>query len=384
MRGGRHREDRPAIASMRTTWLGVILVSGSCAIAAGCEAADEEGAGDEQRSRAGSAVSFCEDYYDVTCQQLWRCGCSERALEVCEYQIESCSQSGFFFSLEEGLAKGWLRYHADAAEALLSRMSGAPDACDNQFVILGFDSATGQTFGGVFTGTLDAGSECGDQPDRKTKPGVSYCREGHLCLPSRDGVNRCVPVAAPGEACPVVPGDPGSSCFERKSVDPDGTFTSTQLDLVCVPDAAGGETGTCQRRAADGTACSDHSQCESGYCPSSETGEGGACASKLANGEPCFEPNACSSGRCDFSVDPPACAEASPEGGDCLFAEDCASNDCVYAASDDLSGTCGPDEVSAPLPPGSACDASETCDGGLCSDGVCSQPICKTYDVERT
>lgn len=367
------RKTRRGVTLVAGRW--AILLAGMWAIVAACSPASDVDRG-EGSSQAGMAVSFCEDFFDAVCQQLWRCGCNERALEICEYQLESCSEEGFFLSLKEGIAKGWLRYDPAAADAVLARMTDAPEACDDQFVVLGFDSVSGHTFGGVFRGTLDAGSEC--EPDRKAEPGVSYCREGLLCLLASDQVHRCAPIAAPGEACPVVPEDPGSSCLERRPVDPDGTFTSAQSDLACVPDTAGSETGTCQRGAADGTHCAHHSQCDSGFCQVTEGEEvQSTCARRAANGRTCFEPNACDSGRCDFSMDPPTCAEPSPKGGDCLIAEDCASGHCVWA-EDESFGTC--EEAPTPLAPGAECGAQDACAGGLCVDNVCLQPICTTYN----
>jgi hypothetical protein len=368
---------------MKKTRLCVILVAWLCALAAACSEASEDKGHEQQSSQAGAAISFCEEYFSATCQQLWRCDCNEGALAVCEYQIETCGTAGFFLSLEEGIAKGWLRYDAGRARALLARMTAAPEACDHEFVVLGFDSVTGHTFGGAFAGTLSAGSECGDNPDVKALPGVSYCREGLLCLPGADHVNRCVPITGPGEACPIVPSDPGSSCFERRPADPDGTFTSGQIDLVCVPDAPGSQTGTCQRGALDGTACANHAQCGSGFCQTSEPGEvvPGTCADRLVNGALCFDPNACDSGRCDFSVDPPSCAEPGPEGGACLFAEDCASKNCVLPEDDEPFGKCLQAESSTPLPPGTECGPEDACEAGICGTGVCLQPICTAYNI---
>jgi hypothetical protein len=373
----------PSLCNMKKTRLGVILVAWLCALAAACSQAGEEDGHDQQSSQAGAAISFCEEYFSATCQQLWRCGCNQQALEVCEYQIETCGAAGFFLSLEEGIEKGWLRYDPNRARTLLARMTDAQEACDHEFVVLGFDSVSGHTFGGVFAGTLGAGSECGDDPDVKALPGVTYCREGLLCLPGADHVNRCAPIAALGEACPIVPSDPGSSCFERQPADPDGTLTSGQIDLVCVPDAPGSQTGTCQRDAPDGTVCANHAQCASGFCLTSEPGEllPGTCAGRLANGELCFDPGACVSGRCDFSVDPPSCAEPSPDGGACLFAEDCASENCAPAEDDELFGTCHEATSSSPLPVGTECGPQDACAGGICGDGVCLQPICTAYNL---
>jgi hypothetical protein len=350
------------------------LVGWVCAFAFACSQTGEQEGPAQPGSQAGAAYGFCADFFEVVCQQLWRCECSEPALEVCEGQLERCGEGGFFGALEEGLARGWLRFDKARAAALLARMSDAPSACDNQFVVLGFDSYTVLTFDGAFVGTLAPGAQCG-AADSKSTPSVSFCREGSICLPDAEGVNRCVVVAAPGEACPLVPQNPGSSCLERRPADPDGSFTSAVVELVCVPDGSG--SGTCQRDAPDGTACDHPAQCASRFCRTSEVDEPGVCAPKLPEGDACGDPAECETGRCDFAGDPPTCAERDATGAECLLDEDCESLTCDFEDSSEGVGMCG--ESAAPLSPGTACGPADKCDGGVCADGVCLAPICTFY-----
>jgi hypothetical protein len=351
------------------------LVGWVCAFAFACSQTGEREERAQPRSQAGAAFGFCTDFLEVVCQQLWRCGCGEPVLDVCEGHLERCTELRFFGALEDGLARGWLRYNEARAAALLARMSDAPDACDDQFVVLGFDSYTVLSFDGVFAGTLTPGAPCGEQADSKSIPSVSFCREGSICLPDAEGVNRCVVVAAPGDPCPLFPNHPGSSCLERRPADPDGTFRSAEVDLACVPDGSGG--GTCQRDAPDGTACDHHTQCASRFCWKSQADAPGACAPRLPNGDACEDPAACETGRCDFTRDPPTCSERNPAGAECLFGEDCESLTCAFEDTAEGSGICG--ERMAPLAPGSACGATDTCAGGLCADGMCLPPICTYY-----
>jgi len=319
------------------------VVVGILALGAGaCSSADDTG-DEPEGSQEGRAIAFCQDFFAAMSQQLWRCGCTQPALDVCEFQQSTCAEMGFFASLEEGLAQGLVRYDAHAAEQVLARVRDDPTACADQFVVLGWDSYEGQTFGGAFIGTLEAGSECGGADD-KTRAGASFCREGLLCLPAADGSNRCVAAAAAGAPCPVVPGYPASSCLERKPADPDGSFTSAEAGLTCVPDASGSETGTCSPR--------------------------------LANGSDCTDPAECASGRCQFTVEPPVCAERVPGGADCLIDEDCATRACRYEDASASLGVCASPGV---LPPGSPCMIGTECESGWCEADLCQAAICIDY-----
>jgi hypothetical protein len=274
-----------------------------------------------------------------------------------------------------------MRYDPDRAAQLLARMSEAPEACDDWLVVFGFDSITGLNYGGVFVGTLGPGEECGEGRDSKSILGATYCREGFLCLPDTDGVNRCVAMALPGDPCPVVPSNPGSSCHQRRPADPNGTFKSAEVDLVCVPD--GPDTGTCEHDAPDGTPCEFHEQCESRFCRvSEESGVPGVCTRRLGNGEACIEPAACDGGRCDFAVDPPICAERSADGADCLIDEDCELGACRYEDETSAFGACH--ERRPALPTGAECGPNDTCEGvSLCADGVCLAPACTDFITGR-
>jgi hypothetical protein len=359
-----------------------VVVGLVCILVACSHAGDETEA--KTTSQPGAAIAFCEDFYGVLCQQLWRCGCNQAALEYCEHQVETCSTEGFFVELEEGLSRGWLRYDAQRAADLVARVRDAPMACEDQVVVLGFDSLTGRSFDGAFPGTLPVGAECGEEADDKSRAGVSYCGEGLLCVPARDDVNRCVPIAGAGQPCPILPGNVGSSCFERRPPDPDGTFTSAVMELVCVPDGPGSDTGTCRPEAPEAAACLSHAQCETGFCRFAATGEAvsGTCAPQLANGEECTEPATCESGRCDFTEEPSRCSVRSADGEACLIDEDCLSGGCAYDDSSAEAGTCGIADSDARLPPGSACTPADTCEGGPCVNDVCLQPICADYVLE--
>ena len=322
-------------------------------------------------------MEFCRDFYGTICQQLWRCGCSEKALERCERELEDCPHHSFFQALEQALEQRQLRYDGQAATRMLARLRDDPALCEDQFVALGFDSYSGHTFGGTFLGTLPPGAECGEADD-KSRPGVSLCQEAHLCLTAADGVTRCVAAAAEGAPCPLVPSDPGSSCFEHKAADSDGNLTSAHADLSCVPATPRADMGTCRRGAPDGSACSNAAQCASGLCRSDETGTSAACAQPLSNDAECTDPAECSSGRCNFFEDPPRCAERLSDALECLIDEDCANGACRFAADAEL-GTCAHPEPPARLTRGAACTETSQCASGACADGACRAPICTRY-----
>ncbi|HEY3494023.1 MAG TPA: hypothetical protein VGK73_05025 [Polyangiaceae bacterium] len=361
------------------TRLGLALMGFLGVLAAACAGDDaEDGNVPPPASQAGSAYAFCTEFYRQTCEHLWKCECNELVLESCEYEQAHCEEHPFFVALEEGLAEGWLRYDDAAADRLLARMKDPDFPCVPQWVALGFDSYAGHTLDGSFLGTLPAGSECGDA-DAKSLTGVTFCAEGHLCLPAADGVSRCVAAAAEGERCPIVPNEPGSSCYERRPADPDGHYDSAHVDLVCVPDSPGSESGTCQRHAPDGNSCSNQAQCASEFCLFEEPKAPGVCSPRLANGEACVEYPQCESGRCDVTADPPTCADAAADGRECLFDEDCESGQCRAEDPNEVFGVCASDVVPGPVPPGSSCGLEDTCDGGLCLDGVCQEPICTEH-----
>jgi hypothetical protein len=354
--------------------------SDSEAALAACGSAPSAGMCLEPLAQEPSALDFCAEFHTALCDHVGGCGCGGDAALNCRAQLESCATDAFFAELSAGVMAGSYVYDAEAAAALVARIRSPGSSCDSWVAATGFDTYSAHSFGRVFRGTLTEGSACEPEDDKKYV-GATVCAEGLLCLPDTSGSNRCVAIAAPGDACPVVAAHPDSSCLERRPPDSDEEFESSYRSIVCVPDGAGSTTGTCERLAPDGTACNNHEQCASGRCrrSSEDFSLPGTCAAQVTDGETCSESPDCESGRCVFNG-PATCAPKYADGVACTSNEDCSSDFCdASGGSSSEMGICGSDPSPEPLMPGSPCSADDDCDRSSCAQGVCLERICRDY-----
>lgn len=325
-------------------------------------------------------ATFCEDYVGALCEHVGDCECPEEARTTCAASLASCADpEGAFAVLEASVAAGDMIFDATAAKILVTRLKAPSSSCGAPVAAAGLDSYTTHTLGGVYRGTQPAGSPCA-KPESKKGASPSPCEPGLICLKGADGTNTCVPLAPPGEPCPVLGDNPSSSCLERQAPDRDGEFETAFAGLTCVPDAPGSATGTCRTAAPDGSPCDRSSQCAGGRCDLGSGSGAGACAQKLDAGSVCALDDDCASGRCDGGS-PGACAPQLPDGSNCARSPDCSSGSCNFADGMSGLGTCGPKPVSLGLPKGSACTRSDDCETSLlCApDMTCRARVCEDF-----
>jgi hypothetical protein len=323
--------------------------------------------------------SFCEDYFGALCKHVADCGCSAEASMNCASSTTLCAEPNNAFAiLEADAAAGHLVFDAVAASALVARIQNPATTCLDQILAAGFDSYSARTFGSVFLGTRRAGAPC-HRVDGKKNAFASVCEPGLMCVTGTDGANTCVALAAPGEACPVLPENATSTCLERKAPDKDGEFESAFASLTCVPTSPGSAAGTCRTAAPDGSPCDDARQCAGGRCASALTGEAPTCGPKLANGSSCELGEECESGRCATPIR--TCESRLSDGSECTAAVDCESGACNGRDDPGVLGTCGPPVVPPePLPKGSACVWHEDCGSMLvCDVGFCGERLCQDF-----
>ena len=142
-------------------------------------------------------------------------------------------------------------------------------------------------------------------------------------------------------------GEPGDSCIDGGDCAA-GSCASTSLGMRCVGDAA------------DGSACDDDLECQSGICyvDFSVSPSTGSCSSGAA-GEPCSSSDECLEGSCvyDGSSSTSTCSDGSADAP-CDDDGDCDSGICAYGGRS--ASTCSDAEL------GSPCDSTSDCTSAVC------------------
>ncbi|MGM0576891.1 MAG: putative metal-binding motif-containing protein [Myxococcota bacterium] len=222
---------------------------------------------------------------------------------------------------------------------------------------------------------------CGGDGGGFAAAAAAACEEG-VCVtpePTSCGLYTCDGGGAEGEAC----------------------ATSCEDDSTCVASAHCDETsGECVPDVADGGACLEASDCESGHCENGFCCAAGDCCAQPADcpgayraAPTCDEPSACQGTRVDAVCEDHVCAsspaiEDDSACGPEVQAKDCSPNKPVYctgavnqtspicsdeceADSDCLEGfhcdgTCQPD-----VGDGQSCDEPSDCASGHCENGFC-------------
>jgi hypothetical protein len=211
----------------------------------------------------------------------------ELAVAVCGNLQDCCTEAGFGYDRSTCETTLGQVYRGVLAQALASeeydpalagncvrQVGDAAGTCN-------FDQFGGESCAGIFSASAarrDSGADCGQS--------CESTGSGTTCF--IDGDN-------PGE------------CYRE-----DGLYCDTV-------------TFTCAPLIPNGDACTTSQGCEVGYCSD------GVCVARLAEGEYCgFEDRACRNTLiCEFASN--TCAPKAAEGGDCVFDDDCASDNCGEA-----------------------------------------------------
>jgi hypothetical protein len=256
--------------------------------------------------------------------------------------------------LDQLVARGTARFHADLADACLAAAhadrdcSIAEPACVQQVVegTLATDApcrsdsecpADAACWAGAqFAYNACQASTCVHVPgagEPCTQDPISYCRTGHTCVNFV-----CTPHGTEGAPC-------------------GGVNPSCAAGLVC-----SGAPGTCQRRRTDGQTCDKQADCLPDlYC------EGGACRPRVHAGAPCVfgrdvPPDCDALSICDGTSR--TCVPAGHLGQPCSNHPD-ARSFCV-------EGICHGGVCSERLPNGSDCVRGTECASGGCATGRCA------------
>ena len=326
----------------------------------------------DPKPSASDAAGFCQDFFAALCDHIELCACDPDLVASCRNY--RCDEDALFEEAYDPIAAGTIIFDREAASALLAKFRAPPTSCVGIYADLGLDSYSAHGFGGVFRGTLSAGSTC-TYAQSKKNPGTGECADGLLCLPDAGGTNRCVAIAEPGEACPVTAEHPDSSCLLRQPPDSDNEFESAFDALICLPNANSTTDGTCGTAAPNGSACNDNDQCESRRCASSDV-----CMAKLGVDGTCNSSSDCESGHCQFSTPSSICAPKLADGASCFQNAECVNGGCNPTSESNVS-RCGPlPPAPTPQPLGAACTDSNECDSLFCRAGECKPRVCEVFD----
>jgi hypothetical protein len=311
--------------------------------------------------------------YAALCDHLELCSCDASIVASC--RAYECDGS-LFEGTDDAIARGTLVFDQSRADVLFARLRSPNASCEGLYADVDLDSYSANTLGGVFRGTLTEGSSCA-LPSSKQKPTPTDCAPGMLCLPDAQNSNRCVRLAKLGEACPLLPGASDSSCLVQQGPDVDNEFESAFDELACVASTASSSQGTCATRAPNGTACENHTQCESGRCASTATGAS-VCAQRIGSGSPCEESRDCETNYCERTRANPVCVPQSADGVECGAPDACRSGVC----ESDTSGTkvCVSPPTTTPLPLGGSCNMWGECASGYCYEQRCAPRVCSMFD----
>jgi hypothetical protein len=322
----------------------------------------------------GEGASFCQDFYAALCDHLELCSCDATIVANC--QAYECD-GPLFEGTDDAIARGMLVFDQSRADVLFARLRNPSASCEGLYADVDLDSYSANTLGGVFRGTLTEGSNC-SLPSSKQKPSPTDCAQGLVCLPDAQDSNRCVRMAKPGEACPIVPGEPDSNCLLQQGPDVDNEFESAFDGLACVPTGASSSQGACATRAPNGTACNSRAQCESGRCASTGADGRAACAQRIGSGSSCEESSDCETNYCELTRASPVCVPQSADGVECDAPDACRSGVCESGTSG--TNVCVPPPMTTPLPLGGSCDTWGECASGYCYERRCAPRVCSMFD----
>lgn len=253
------------------------------------------------------ARDYCEATVELFCPYYLRCGrMAVDTLEACRATfLESCNAryEPIYAALAERGALSLSRAGIERCRAHLEAVS-----CEAQIFDLdgGCDA--------VWVGEVGLDGACA--------PGIEsfVCEAGTTCLIGLDFCGRCVPLAAPGEACDL----------ERRCPE-DGLC----VEGACVARAAVGEGCDAERRCRLGADCVEGTcrapaivalgeRCDQAHrCPYRAACVGGVCRQMALLGEPCGQAG-CASGSCQGGV----CVALSDPGAACERHDACRSGRC--------------------------------------------------------
>jgi hypothetical protein len=334
--------------------------SGQCPVLSeggqGGASGGEGGGGGAQGGSSGAVAGpaperFCQAWIDAFAALVARCDCGDATVaRYRELAASLCEPTGFLGSLAAGVATGDLRYDAEAAGRLLTRLErdGAP-CVKETFLALGLDSG--------------------------------------VCASDGAGAGACIEFVGENAECDAS-GDENllatvrRLCHDRRPPDVDGEYASAFSVLSCVALTSGSTVRTCVRGLPDGQSCTDADQCLSGLCsyPADEASSG-TCEPRRANGEPCAAHLECASGAC-ASGEPRRCGSLLVDGEPCDFSDAaCASGFCNWLV-DGVSPFCAPAPSRRPgesCASGAECVAERSESLELCDGGRCIRDVCATY-----
>ncbi|HEY6728259.1 MAG TPA: hypothetical protein VI197_29820 [Polyangiaceae bacterium] len=281
-----------------------------------------------------------EDYY------------GEASGVVCEWLAPCCGALGLEVSVGSCTTTIEARFSADYASADPDNYTYDPDlagdclataralysdlGCQLQDSAVEIDPSVNETCDRVFEGKLEPGAPCAADIECASQPG-----EERDCtsLGSDDDATVCVIErrAAEGEACYWTCSQEGSTYYCSGA----GVETPAVQGRCYTNDQLYCASGVCARQPALGESCAGNATCHEGYClndlcvPAGDTGDpcqsdlecaddlycdGTACAPKKAEGAACEDSSECESGSCDY--DEGTCTGAA--GGDFAIALLCA------------------------------------------------------------
>lgn len=310
---------------------------------------------------------FCQLWVDSFATFMESCGCGSEAAD--RYRVAAaCTSDNYFTSAAALVARGDLRYDAEAAGALFERLQAPEPLCvEEPFRNLRLDSLEVYSLAGTFTGTHALGEACVSPVG--FKGGINDCGEG-VCASDGASAGVCIALVEVGQTCDAS-GDENlvaSStrlCHDQRAVDSDGEYASAFDGVSCVE-------GVCGQDLADGSPCSRHEICSSGRCSSAS--EPATCQPKVAAGEACNSSRDCLTGACRHDLTTPVCGEPLAEGLPCSYdGESCASG---YCSDETNGGVCIP-APSAAI--GAPCTLDSECLSGVCRGGLCFADICADY-----
>jgi hypothetical protein len=251
-------------------------------------------------------ASFCDRFFDALCEPLESCACGPSMLRGCR-EDEALLCAGFpSEALVSASEEGLVRYDEEAAATLLDRMLHRTDPCASFVASLEWRTRDLFSLGGVFDGTLPAGSPC----ELLGFELITACADGTCGGSGSERV--CIEAVGPGETCDALHAcvDLDADLLEFRGVD--------LLTLEC--------DGVCRSRAGVGEACARSIDCARGGCDAKR-------CRVFENGEPCTRANDCGSFYCDETR---RCAPGdAPLGDTCADPTACESDLC-------WDGACAP------------------------------------------
>jgi len=254
-----------------------------------------------------SIESFCTSYVDAVCARAARCSCVGTTPDLAsECQTDATNECAAILNepLVTAVAEGRAHYDATAAGRFIATVRDA--SCDLASFEASFRVRDVFTLGGVFDGTVEPGAPCTVPIDK----GPSDCHVG-MCPISPTPV--CFGLSAQGQPCDPDPASPSVYRLCAPLDAPLVELASPERALRCVG-------GVCQPLADIGSPCFANGDCKSGRC------DGDVCAETLPDGGSCVMDVECTSTNCDFGTG--RCRPLETDGTLCSAHTECASGWC--------------------------------------------------------